>query len=173
MFNQRMATNPKNRTTRTPENTARLAEMVADRAAGMDYEAIKVKYGYKTRGGAFRAIQRALAETLQEPADDLRALERERLTRLYQAAYDLVVTDQPFLYKGSDTGYVNAGVKLAAIDRCLHIQERLARLVGLDAPVRHEVLTLDAIDAEIARLNAELARSAQDAATADAEESAG
>lgn len=173
MFNRAMATNPRQTHARTVEQAAKVAEMLADRAAGMDYEAIRVKHGYKTRGGAFRAIQRALAETLQEPADDLRALERERLTRLYQAAYDLVVTDQPFLYKGSATGYINAGVKLAAIDRCLHIQERLARLVGLDAPVRHEVLTLDAIDAEIARLNAELARSAQDAATADAEGSAG
>lgn len=164
---------PGQKASRTPQNVAKTAAMIEDRAAGMNYNEIAAKHGFKTRSGAFKAIQKALAETLQEPADDLRALERERLARLYKEAFNLVITDQPFLYKGTDTGYINAGVKLAAIDRCLHIQERLARLVGLDAPVRHEVLTLDAIDAEIARLNAELARSAEVAEAAGAERTAG
>jgi hypothetical protein len=47
---------------------------------------------------------------------------------------------------------------LQAIDRLLKIQERRARLLGLDAPTQHRVnvLSEDAIDAEIARLEAEL-----------------
>jgi hypothetical protein len=35
--------------------------------------------------------------------------------------------------------------------------ERKAKLPGLDSPSKHQVLTLDAIDAEIGRLTAELA----------------
>lgn len=34
--------------------------------------------------------------------------------------------------------------------------ERKARLLGLDAPERHEYISLDAIDREIAKLNAQL-----------------
>jgi hypothetical protein len=35
--------------------------------------------------------------------------------------------------------------------------ERKAKLIGLDAPSKHEVISLDAIDAEIAKLQAALA----------------
>jgi hypothetical protein len=52
------------------------------------------------------------------------------------------------------------GPVLTAIDRLLKIQERRAKLLGLDAPARHEVVTLDALDTEIARLSAELGRTA-------------
>ncbi len=45
---------------------------------------------------------------------------------------------------------------LAAIDRLLKIEERRAKLLGLDAPVRAELITIDAIEAEVARLAAEL-----------------
>jgi hypothetical protein len=47
---------------------------------------------------------------------------------------------------------------LKAIDTLLRIQERRARLLGLDAPAQTtvHVLSEDAIDQEIARLEAEL-----------------
>jgi len=47
----------------------------------------------------------------------------------------------------------------SAADRVLSIMDRRARLLGLDKPERHEhtVITLDAIEAEIMRLEAELA----------------
>jgi hypothetical protein len=41
---------------------------------------------------------------------------------------------------------------LFAIDRVLAIQERAAKLRGLDAPIKHEVITLDYIQSEIRRL---------------------
>lgn len=45
-----------------------------------------------------------------------------------------------------------------AVDRLLAIQERRARLLGLDAPLRQTVtvVTEDTVDAEIARLQSEL-----------------
>jgi hypothetical protein len=48
-------------------------------------------------------------------------------------------------------------IVLEAIDRLMKIAERRARLMGLDAPMRAEILTIDSVDAEIARLETELA----------------
>jgi len=42
-----------------------------------------------------------------------------------------------------------------AVDRLLAVMDRRARLLGLDRPAKHEVLTIDAIDHEIARLMAQ------------------
>ena len=71
-------------------------------------------------------------------------------------------TDQPML----DDGPV-----LAAIDRLVKILDRVAKLRGLDAPQRLEVLTIDAIDAAIADLNAKLAAADIEAAEVAAAES--
>jgi hypothetical protein len=46
---------------------------------------------------------------------------------------------------------------LETVDRILKIKERRARILGLDAPTRSEVLNIDSIDAEISRLETELA----------------
>jgi hypothetical protein len=56
--------------------------------------------------------------------------------------------------------------KLAAIDRLLKIQDRRAKLLGLDSAQKVEVLTLDALDAERQRLVEQLA--AYDRETAEA-----
>lgn len=47
---------------------------------------------------------------------------------------------------------------LQAVDRLVKLDDQEAKLLGLYAPTRQEVITLDAIDAEIAALTAELAR---------------
>lgn len=54
-----------------------------------------------------------------------------------------------------------------SVDRVLKIMERRARILGLDAPTRHrvEVITEDAVDAEIRRLQGELAGNDAPAAT--------
>lgn len=41
---------------------------------------------------------------------------------------------------------------LQAIDRIPKVQERRAKLAGLDAPRKVEILSMDTIDAEIQRL---------------------
>lgn len=87
------------------------------RKAGMTYDAIARVVGYANRNGAYQAIQRELARTLQEPADDLRRLEAERLNDLYRAM-------APKALQG-DTW---------SVDRCLKIMERRAALLGLDMP---------------------------------------
>jgi hypothetical protein len=69
----------------------------------------------------------------EEKADDLRALENQRLDKLFFVAYRQAVKDG----------------NLAAIDRALRIMERRARLLGLDRPVRTEVTGADGAAIEI------------------------
>jgi hypothetical protein len=61
----------------------------------------------------------ALKATLQEPADELRKMELERLDRLLLAVWGQAA-------KGNQGG----------IDRALKIMERRAKLLGLDAPTK-------------------------------------
>ena len=92
------------------------------RKAGVTYEEIAKRVGYNSKGRCYDAIMRLLRKTAQEPADEVRRLEINRLDALWLRAYTQV-------QKGD----------LGAIDRCLRIMERRARLLGLDAPLRHEL----------------------------------
>ena len=94
------------------------------RKAGAGYQAIADALGYKDHTGAWRAVKAALKRTQQEPADELRQLELARLDDMLKAI----------------APHVAAG-NLTAIDRALKIQERRAKLVGLDQPVKHDVTT--------------------------------
>ena len=102
----------------------RLAEEQAEalrlRASGMTYRQIAEHQGVH-ESTAKRRVDSALAATVQEPADELRTLEAHRLDLLLQIAVSQA-----------------ANGKLVAIDRCLAIMERRARLLGLDAPIRVE-----------------------------------
>lgn len=121
----------------------RRAKAVAMRLAGVDYETIAQRLGYASRGAAYTDIDRALQARLAEQhqgAHVLRQQELARLDRLQAAAWTAAASGD-----------------LKAIETVLKVIDRRCKLLGLDAPVRHEVVTLDAIDAEIARLTAELA----------------
>jgi len=64
-----------------------------------------------------------LADKCREEAEHVRALELQRLDDLYTKAWDLV----------------DAGGSETAIDRCLRIMERRAKLLGLDAAQKVDV----------------------------------
>lgn len=120
----------------------RRGKAVAMRLAGLDYETIANRLGYASRGAACQDITRALEANVAEQnrnADVLRQEELQRLNRLQAGVWQAAVS--------GDT---------KAVDTALRIIDRRCKLLGLDAPVRHEVVTLDAIDAEIRRLTAEL-----------------
>lgn len=87
------------------------------RARGMAFDDIAAEVGYRGRQGAHAAVMRALKKTLQEPADELRILEAERLDRLYEVTMARIDKDN-----------------LWAVDRALKIMERRASLFGLDRP---------------------------------------
>lgn len=92
------------------------------RKAGISYQRIAEAVGYKDASGAWRAVKSALKKTLQEPSDDLRKLELERLDAAASAIYPSVKQGQ-----------------YGAIDRWIRIMERRAKLLGLDAPTKTDL----------------------------------
>lgn len=95
---------------------------LALRKAGVSYQSIADAIGYKDPSGAWRAVKSALKLTLQEPAEELRTLELARLDDMLKAI----------------ASHVQAG-NLTAIDRALKIQDRRAKLLGLDMPAKLDV----------------------------------
>jgi hypothetical protein len=89
------------------------------RRAGVTYEVIARQLGYADRTGAYRAVRTALAQNIKEPADDVRALELERLDALLRG-----------VWVPATQGNVQA------LDRVLKIMDRRAALLGLDEPVK-------------------------------------
>ena len=94
------------------------------RKAGATYESIARELGYRNRAGSAAAVKTALQKMLQQPAEEVRTLEVARLDALLLA-----------MWRQAQQG--NQG----AVDRCLRIMERRARLLGLDAPTRADVTT--------------------------------
>lgn len=118
------------------EREARVLEL---RKAGLTFKLIAERVGYKTESAAYRAFQRGMQATIQQPADELRALELERLDAMLAALW-------PFVLKGR--GY--------AVEKALMIQDRRARYLGLDAPRRTESTVSVELVAQIEQLAAEL-----------------
>lgn len=143
--------------TRSPDTAQRDAEALELRKRGLSYSEIARALGYANEGGAHKAVQRGLQAIVAEPAQDVRELELARLDVLWKRAlkalerHHVTVSNGRVVYLG-DTPIEDDTQALQAIDRLLKIQERRARLIGLDAPVKHEVRNVSAIDAEIERL---------------------
>jgi hypothetical protein len=158
----------------------RRAKAARLRAQGLTYEQIARQCGHRSASNAVQDVQRYLVDTAREATDEVRAIEVARLDQiLYELAQTQievmkilqrrhvvvsngrVVSDRDGIDLIDDGVSLNAIAQLLAIqDRRLKVQDRRARLLGLDAPTKHEVVTLDAVDAEIQRLNAEIARTA-------------
>jgi hypothetical protein len=146
----------------------RRAEAVAMRIAGADFETIAATLGYSDRAAAHKDITRALETAVLEQSAAVevhRAEELQRLDALLTEAWAVLkrqhvtVSHGRIIKNEDDEPILDDGPTLAAIDRILRIQERKAKFLGLDAPQRHEVVSMDALDAAIADLNTQLGRS--------------
>ena len=94
------------------------------RKAGYTYEQIGVALGISSQA-AYKHVVKALGvinEKLSEATEELRTLEVQRLDRLFEV-----------MYKKAEKGDMNA------IDRCVRLMERRAKLLGLDAPAKQEI----------------------------------
>ena len=91
------------------------------RIAGATYEQIAERLGYAGRAAAYRGVQAILKRREQEPADELRKMEGERLDRLQLGLWNQA-----------------ANGDREAIDRLLRLMKRRADLFGLDAPAKIE-----------------------------------
>jgi len=95
-------------------------EALEMRKAGKTYRAIADALGYKTAYGAQKAVMTALKKTLQDPSDEVRKLEIERLESMLDVMWEK--RDKPIY-----------------ADRILRIMERRAKLLGLDAPTKTDL----------------------------------
>ena len=104
----------------------RQMEALRLRQDAISYQEIADTLGYKSVSGAYKAVMSQLDRLMREPADKVRHLELTRIDRLYNIALKAAT-----------------GGNIAAIDRCIRLMERRARLKGLDAPTthKHEVVT--------------------------------
>lgn len=99
------------------EAKKKAAEALFLRLAGATYQDIANQLAYKNPSGAQRAVERAMLDTIQEPADKLRKLELSRLDRMQRGLWGKAII--------GGTG---------AVDRIIKIMERRAKLTGLDLP---------------------------------------
>ena len=149
---------------RTIDTAERDAECARLRARDHTYQQIADATGFTSASGARFAVERALARTITEPGEELRRIELMKLDALARAAWRVLearhyLVSQGRLIRLEDGAppLEDDGPVLQAIDRLLKISERRSKLLGLDSPVRMEVLTIDAIDAQLAVLDAEIA----------------
>lgn len=151
---------------RTVADRDRDSRAVGLKRRGLTYEQIAGEMGYQDASGAWRAVQRGLADAFKEEASALTQLEMERLdalTRLFEriaATKHLVTTPSGKIAENPATGepLIDDGPALQAGLALLRVSESRRKLKGLDAPSRSriEVITEDMVEAEIRRLEAEI-----------------
>lgn len=94
------------------------------RKGGKTYEEIAKELGYRGKSGAFKAVELALKDMMQEPADEVRRLELSRLDKMLDSLW----------------WQIGSG-KHSVIEKVLKIMDRRAKLLGLDAPARRDITT--------------------------------
>ena len=136
------------------QHAERVAKGIELRRRGRTWQSIANELGWESYQAAERACmahlrKRAKVSTKNHAA--FRELEVQRLTAAIEKLTDIVETDHPVLHQGEDTGFVDDGVKIRAIEALGRMSARLCSLLGLDAPtkveesstVRFEVVGID------------------------------
>ena len=157
----------------------RRTKLIKARLEGKRFEDIWRELGYACRSAATKDFSRALEERIAEQRDSIEVHremeilrldgELERLGRLY-GKVEAVLNRHHVTVSGGrvvihdEQPLEDDGPVLAAVDRLLRIEEnrrrvgeRRAKLLGLEAPRQVEVLTIDAIDQQIGKLNEQIA----------------
>ena len=116
----------------TPDTARRYREVLELRCAGLPFEEIAQRVGYRGRQGAKKAYDSAIERWAIETVEQQRIIQSERLDRMFTQAYIEARSGN-----------------LQAIDRCLKIEKRRAELWGLDAPKQHTVTGADGGPLEI------------------------
>jgi hypothetical protein len=180
------------RTSATIRRDHKAAEL---RGQGWGFQRIADELGFAHKGKAHEAVMRAYAEIPSEESAQAKALDLERIDRLIEKAWEIMLRDHVTVSQGRVVGkqigwqkdddreilrdgegapialyegVLDDGPALAAIREIRGLLERRAKITGYDAPVRSrvEVITEDAFDATLADLEAQVA--ANDAAAARA-----
>ena len=127
----------------TEQDMINATEALRLRSKGFTYQKVADTLGI-SKTAAYHRVQNALAAIPKEAVEEYRKLETERLDTMLERVMEKVTHDD------GKSGF------LFAVDRALAIMDRRAKLLGLDSPTKHEVITLGAVEAEIQRLEAKL-----------------
>jgi hypothetical protein len=134
------------------------------KALGWSLEEIAVHLGLDGKPErAAAAIRRGLANTVRVARDEQRLLELNSLDELERAcwmqlqAHHVLVSNGRVIRDDDGEPLNDDRFALETIDRILKVKEQRNKLLGLNAPARHEVLTVDSVDSAIAELERELA----------------
>ena len=173
--------------TRTPDSVRRGFRAAELRGQGYSFQRIADELSYASRGKAHEAVMRAYASMSTEEAEHARQLDLERIDRLIEQAWQVMLTPHLAVSNGKVVRHftefesdedgterldpdgkpipvfedvLDDGPRLAAVNTIKGLLERRARIFGYDAPAksRVEVITADMVEAQIAALEAELAR---------------
>ena len=114
------------------------------RSLGWTYQKIGDNQGV-SKAAAYQRVQRALAAVPSDAVEEHRKLMGEQIDALLEVAFDQALTGKRSLF---------------AIDRCIMLMERKARLHGLDAPSKQQVEVVNydgnSIEARVAELRSAL-----------------
>lgn len=143
------------------------AQAVRLKALGWSLDEIADHLGLAGNGnGADRAaaaIRRGLANTTRVARDEQRLLELQSLDELERACWTelrarhILVSNGRVVRDDFDVPLEDDRFALETIDRILKIKEQRNKLLGLNAPTRSEVLSIDSVDAAIMDLEREVA----------------
>lgn len=156
------------------EVNRKVAQACRLRAEGKSYQMIADDIGCSL-AMAYRYVERGMIATIREPAEIVRRAEVERLDRLLRKALDILDKDHVMVSQGRVVreiiGYdeeaerpiygdpiIDDAPTLNAIQTILKLMERRAKLLGLDAPAKMEVFTMDAITRRIDELKEQLGK---------------
>ena len=173
------------RFTRTADSRRRDYQAAELRGQGWSFQRIADEIGFASKGHAHDAVLRAYAEIPSEGAEHARQLDLERIDRLIEQAWVVMLTPHLAVSNGKvvrrfagverdDDGIerldmdgkpipvfedvLDDAPKLAAIREIRGLLERRAKITGYEAPAksRIEVIAEDAIESEIRKLEAQI-----------------
>lgn len=132
-------------------------EALRMRSRGHTFDFIAQHLGYGNRSNAHRAVRNAVKAMQKEHADEVYAQQVENLNNMRRAVYEVLEKNHVVVQQGKIImtpefdPLIDYKPLLEAVDRLLKIEDRFARLHGLDT-VKLDVTVEDATDVKIRTL---------------------
>ena len=130
-------------------------------ALGWDPQEIADRLGYGDDKEAVKAAQRATALAIRFARDEQRFMELRGLNEIEVRLWKLLDTEVVLVQHGrliiiDGTPMPDHRFALEVMDRILHVKQQRSKLLGLDAPVKIENITISSVEEEIARIEMEI-----------------
>lgn len=97
------------------DRNRRVRDALELRKAGVPYQAIAERLGWKSSASAYKAVKKALEDQINEPAEELRQMEIERLNHLLMLIWAKIQQGD-----------------MRSIEQAMRVMERISTLRGMD-----------------------------------------